>query len=499
MNKMKKLIGMGLGLVTALAVSVPVFASGTIDVVKEDMSAAHTYTAYQLLSGTHLGDNILWDIHVSDDIPDSLWDEIEVPENERAATDIAHWISDSIDSDTDGSFAVKVAKAVLAEEEIKADAQFRSGEEIILDDGYYLVTSDDAQPMLVLIGNDETLTINEKSSVPTMDKEIGEVSIDDIVVYGDAADTGIGKVVPYRITGTLPSNYDVYDEYTYKFCDVFDPCLVINEDSVKVSVVDAEGNAVSDITKYADIELTDTTMDVTFSNLKEAYTAYTEGNVIQVYYEVMITENASVGYDPNENYAWIEYTRSPTCDSLGKSEPDRCRLYTWELDLNKIASDTKERLSGAEFVITDAKGRYINTDGTITESLAGTSVWKTDSNGHFAVVEVDTGTYTVTETKAPEGYQIMSSFEVTIEADYQDENNVSLTATSNGSKVEVESVDAKTGITVIEATDVPVSIPPNTGDNTNVTTYLVLTVIGLAGVTASCLILISGRKKRSRK
>lgn len=499
MSKIKRLFSFAAGVMAAMLITVPVFASGTIAVVKEDQSAAHTYTAYQLLSGTNLGDSVLWDIKISDDIPDTLWDEMEINEEERAATDIAHWIADSIEADTDGSFAVKLARAVLADEEIQPDAQFRSGEEIVLDDGYYLVTSDDAQPMLVLIGNDEVLTINEKSSVPTMDKEIGEVDIEDIVVYGDAADTGIGKVVPYHINGTLPSNYDVYDEYTYKFCDVFDPCLVIDKNSITVHVMNSEGTPVKNITSYAGIDVTDTTMEVSFSNLKEAYTAYTEGDTLQVYYEVMITDNASVGYDPNENYAWIEYTRSPTCEKLGKSEPDRCRLYTWELDLNKIASDTKEALAGAEFVITDAKGRYINTDGTISDSLVAASVWITDSKGHFEVVEVDSGVYTVTETKAPEGYQILPAFTVTIEADYEDENNVSLTATSTGNKTQITSVDAKSGITIVEVKNIPDNPPPKTGDDSNIGLYVILMLAAFAGLTAASLVLIAKRKRPGKR
>lgn len=492
---MKKAAGAIAGVIAAAVLTVPAFAAGNIEVVSE-VNDIHTYNVYQLLSGTRLEDDILWDIHIAEDIPATLWDELEVDKHERAATDIAHWLADSIEKDTNGSFAVKVAKAVLAEEQIGMDATFSSGKEIELEDGYYLVTSDDAQPMLVLIGNGEKLTINEKSSVPKMEKEIGEVQIDDIVVYGDAADTGIGKVVPYRIIGTLPSNYDVYDEYAYEFHDVFDPCLVLQKDSVKVLIEDEEGKQKADITKYADIKISDTTLDVCFKNLKQGYLSYTEDDTVVVYYEVMITDNASIGTDSNDNYAWIEYTRSPTCDQLGKSEPDRCRLYTWELDLNKLATDTKKALKGAEFTIHDAKGRFVNTDGTLTAEQSEVSVWTTDANGHFAVPEVDSGTYTVTETKAPEGYQAVGAFNVMIEADYEDENNVTITASSTGNLVEIESVDAKTGITIVRVSDLPDNPPPKTGDNTNVTLYAVLLAAGLLGLGAAILVMLRKEKKK---
>ena len=480
MKMLKRVFGVIAGILAAAMLTVPSFASGNIKVVSE-VEDIHTYHVYQLLSGTNLGENILWDIHVAEDIPDTLWDELNVDKHERAATDIAHWLAQSMEEDTNGSFAVKVAKAVLAEETISVDAKFRSEEEIILDDGFYLVTSDDAQPMLVLIGNEEKLTINEKSSVPKMEKEIGEVSIDDIVVYGDAADTGIGKVVPYRLIGTLPSNYDVYEEYSYSFHDVFEPCLVIDPASVKVTIENADGETVSDITKYADITITDTTMDVVFENLKQAYLSYTTDDTVVVYYEVMITDNASIGSKSNDNHAWIEYTRSPTCDQLGKSEPDRCRLYTWELDLNKMASDTKEALQGAGFTIHDAKGRFVNTDGTLTYEMTEVSVWTTDENGHFSVPEVDSGQYTVTEIQTPEGYQTVGAFNVTIEADYLDENNVTITASSTGNLTEIEAVDAKAGITLVRVCDLPDNPPPQTGDNTHLILYAVLLAAGLIG------------------
>ena len=214
-----------------------------------------------------------------------------------------------------------------------------------------------------------------------------------------------------------------------------------------------------------------------------------------VYYEVMITDNANIGSESNNNCAWIEYTRSPTCSQLGKSEPDRCRLYTWEIDLNKLASDTKEALEGAEFTIHDADGRYVNTDGTLTAELSEVSVWTTDENGHFAVPEVDSGTYTVTETRAPEGYQAAGAFNVKIAADYEDENNVTITASSTGNLTQIEAVDAKAGITLVRVSDLPDNPPPKTGDNTGVILYALLLAAGLIGLAAAIL-LLAGKDKR---
>jgi len=104
----------------------------------------------------------------------------------------------------------------------------------------------------------------------------------------------------------------------------------------------------------------------------------------------------------------------------------------------------------------------------------------------------------VTEIKAPEGYQAVGAFNVMIEADYEDENNVTITASSTGNLAEIESVDAKTGITIVRVSDLPDNPPPKTGDNTNVILFAVLLAAGLLGLGAAILMLIR-KDERNRE
>ena len=60
-------------------------------------------------------------------------------------------------------------------------------------------------------------------------------------------------------------------------------------------------------------------------------------------------------------------------------------------------------LSGAEFTIT-TDGGYVNADGSITTDVVTLT---TDSDGTIVVANtLRPGTYTITETKAPDGYQL---------------------------------------------------------------------------------------------
>ena len=272
----------------------------------------HTYTAYQLFYGEIQEEGILWDAHISKDIPYMFWDKIGVDPDYRAATEIAEWMAAQVASDSDGCFAVKVAKAVLAEKAIQPEGELASGEVVTLPDGYYLLVSEDAQPILCLIGNRDLLTIREKSDLPTVKKEIGEVVFDGMVTYRKVADSGRGKRVPYRITGTLPTNYNAFETYTHHIWDQFEKGLVLDPGSLEVTIQDAEGTVLKDVMDDAEeIWFSDTELYVGFENLKKIYPSYRQGDVLVVEYDAFLKKGFSVGADPNVNEAWIEYSRSP--------------------------------------------------------------------------------------------------------------------------------------------------------------------------------------------
>ena len=76
----------------------------------------------------------------------------------------------------------------------------------------------------------------EKIATPTVEKQIAEVKPDGTLMWGDVADAEAGVEVPYRVVGTLPSNWDDFDTYHYEFSDALDPQLVIDLSSVKITL-----------------------------------------------------------------------------------------------------------------------------------------------------------------------------------------------------------------------------------------------------------------------
>lgn len=94
-----------------------------------------------------------------------------------------------------------------------------------------------ATPVYASSGSDEV----EKIESPTVQKEIAEVGQNGALSWGDVADAQVGVEVPYRITGTLPSNWDDFDTYYYEFHDMLDPQLVIDASSVKITIAGGGG------------------------------------------------------------------------------------------------------------------------------------------------------------------------------------------------------------------------------------------------------------------
>ena len=73
------------------------------------------------------------------------------------------------------------------------------------------------------------------------------------------------------------------------------------------------------------------------------------------------------------------------------------------LVVQKLDSNTKKPLAGAEFKITTVTGEYVD-DNEGRTSTQG--IYWTDANGQIVLSKLQPGTYTVTETKAPEGYTL---------------------------------------------------------------------------------------------
>ena len=300
-----------------------------------------------------------------------------------------------------------------------------------LDYGYYVVAvpgatlANTSGQYATLVSVDSTnVNANIKGSLPTVDKKVQ--------VNGNGADTAdakIGDTLTFTLTSTIP-DMSAYDTYTFNFKDTLSKGLTYGDiTSVTVEGVDAP------LVKDTDYTVTTTpaaagntllTVGMTDFKNKQQTNA---GKKITVTYTATLNEDAVVGGAGNVNSATIQYSNDPSSTGTGESEPDKVRVFTYGFTVDKYTgdnyNDAATRLAGAEFTLT-AKGdtsaiKFVQVNaGSATEDAvyrvakagetAGTTTTiTTPANGKVVFQGLKNGEYTLTETKAPAGYNKLAS------------------------------------------------------------------------------------------
>lgn len=355
------------------------------------------------------------------------------------------------------AFADAVYNAILADNNIEADATSNEGS-FEVGQGYYLiaqVAANDAATSLVMVDTadfeDESgsIKINVKKQTPSFDKEIldindttGDTSKD----WGKDADHDMNDDVSFRLTATLPSDYSNYNKYTLKFHDdlqneVFDANSVA---ITSVKVLDASDAEVA--TLPASQYNKDTGCGETHSkgtnghgdgcdfvvnipDLKAAETdtvKFDTGYKVVVEYTAKLTESANIGSAGNWNTGVLEYSNNPYSTDDGdnttsKTEEEDVVAFTYKTVINKVNGQDKA-LAGAAF-----KLEKLGADGTtytlVKEFTAG-------ADTEFEFKGLDDGTYRLTETKTPDGYNGIEPVVFKVEATHADKELTELTGTA---------------------------------------------------------------------
>lgn len=159
-------------------------------------------------------------------------------------------------------------------------------------------------------------------------------------------------------------------------------------------------------------------------------------NNLQLNYQVKINEDAVIGVEGNPNQVDLEYTNNnKTWDT---SKPgDKTKTYVYGLKINKIDPNIKEEdkqaLQGAEFqLLRDGTpiATYTfdeNGDRVLNSNNGLTAV--TNEDGIAYLLGIDEGTYTLKETKAPNGYILPEEGLELVITDADEEGNVDGNAT----------------------------------------------------------------------
>ena len=296
-----------------------------------------------------------------------------------------------------------------------------------LDYGYYVVAVPGATlanasgQYATLVSVDSTnVNTNIKGDLPTVDKKVQ--------VNGNGADTAdakIGDTLTFTLTSTIP-DMSAYDTYTFNFKDTLSQGLTFGQ----VTSVTVEG-VTDPLTVNTDYTVTtptvsDNTLTVAMKDFKAKQQA-NAGKKITVTYTATLNEKAVVGGHGNVNSATIQYSNKPGIEGTGESEPSKVRVFTYGFTVDKYTGDkyddTATRLAGAEFTLAPKNGDAMSfvqvTAGSATENAVyrvakddetgTTTTITTPANGKVVFQGLKNGEYTLTETKAPAGYNKLAS------------------------------------------------------------------------------------------
>ena len=328
--------------------------------------------------------------------------------------------------------------------------------------GYYLFVTNESSlgtnkkntgtsPIFAVVGG-SAVTVHEKTNIPTVEKKVLDdskvtgvaITEEDETNWKDAADSQIGQVVNYRLTGTIADNYDSYDSYSYKFKDTLEEGLDYVDKSLSVYALNGDAYTEIESTSYNVTKPSGSSRDlvVDFSKGEKGLKSATAKNggaltidadtKIVVFYKAKLNAKAVIAgvngeLKGNPNTVTLEYSNNPMSGGTGTSAPDTVEDYTYGLQINKVDLGTEAALEGAQFTIT-TKGdennttvKYVAEDGTLSDTEV---VLTTNAKGLIQLTGLDAGTYTVTEKNAPNGYTAVSSFDFTIKPTIKEDGQV---------------------------------------------------------------------------
>ena len=344
--------------------------------------------------------------------------------------------------------------------------------------GYYLLDST-VGSLCSLDTAYETVTINDKNEVPTVDKLVKEGEN-----YGTSNTAKIGDMVEFKSVITLKTGTE-----NLVFHDKMDDGLTLNNTSITVTCSDTSKPCGGKYTvKTTDLAHSDCAFEIEFDN--NYITSLAKDTTLTVTYTAVLNEKVDV-VQGEDNTAWLKYGNA----SMTKEK--KTNTKTLQFDLVKWyagANDTKPLLAGAKFKLySDAQAateipvvKVTGKDNTYRIAKTGeTGVEiETVASGKITIYGLDKETYYLKETEAPAGFNKLTNL---VKVDLTGGNN--LTATPKTGTTNIDG-DADGGVKVENKAG---TILPSTGGMGTTVFY----VVGGLLMAAAAVLLIA--KKRMGK
>lgn len=450
MKKAKKLTAFLLLAAFVLAFIVPVtaMADGTGSITITNATSGEKYAIYKLFDATvGLNGEIAYTLPTNKTLTENNeWFEVDSAGNVQAKENVD--VSGKAFRDWATEFGVQIGDSseAISDTVTFSDVPY----------GYYYITSS-LGTLITVTSTNPNATVVDKNQGPSWDGEGKTITNSDInsnkkstANYGDKVSFKIGvnatqyvgakAVEEYYITDTLGKGFDYKSETITVSVKKSDETVITLSSGAAT-----EGNEnVYTMEKTTNEE--NTVLKITIPWLED----YGANAVIEVTYDATVNDDAVIAGNGNKNTATYDYKLDDESTGSHESEPKETTTYTYALGIHKIDGTTKESLAGAKFEITGIKAKETGTTGVYEYSPEGTvEKFATDENGILVIKGVKAGTYNVTETVAPAGYNKIEGFPITADVEKTESYTTTVTTyyDAEGNVIDTDSEDGEKKIT----------------------------------------------------
>lgn len=358
---------------------------------------------------------------------------------------------------------VSAAGQTSAKISISGAGYYLITDEIDVADPNSNVNSSVSRLMLKVDTTHTTTAFAAKAVVPSISKEIGDGTSAGV----DANTASIGDTVPFVLRTAVP-NMTGYTKYFFVVKDTMSKGLSFDDSSVSVTLGGSNLAASNYTVTTSTNAQGGTDIKIVFKNFISNHDAADHANDncgknIIIKYNATLNENCDRTSAGNPNTVYLEYSNNPNVIPAGENEPTgtdpvgktpESKTITYTTGVKVIKTDTSgNKLPGATFEISGLGGTKVVTvkgvytkdntltdpdktfyklkDGTYTktaptaqtmdkydssdkykysteenvETAASSTVTATvDADGYIVFSGLGDGTYTITETQAPDGY-----------------------------------------------------------------------------------------------
>ena len=341
--------------------------------------------------------------------------------------------------------------------------------------GYYLVDTS-VGTLCSLNTTNEQVIIKDKNVLPPIEKKVKEDSTGN---WGTENDAEIGETVEFRVTIEIPQRGDIGPNAPetagaehYFYHDKMSDGLTLDNTSVVIKFKSGETTTDVAADKYllrSGAEAGPDTFNIVFAD-EGFIDTVKPGDVITIDYKATVNDQAVIAGEGNPNECYLQYGEMGEFKTAKKTT----KTYVWNFDILKFAMEgepaAEKVLPGAEFTLSEGdrplKFDYIQDKGIYRLNMDSQdpAVLTSNDQGEIKIEGLDSGTYTLKETKAPEGYTLLT-------------DTIAVKIDGNGQ------VNEQTDVKTVKVLNTTGSLMPNTGAGGTIALVVVgaLLVIG-AGI-----------------